>query len=294
MRQPAQRLPHVTPALLARVRAVIRILQVLSPRLAARVAFWMFLKPQRRELAQSDAAFMATARLHMIPSAADQVQVYEWGSGSRTVLIAHGWGSRASRFAPLAAALVERGWRVLALDAPGHGLSPGRSSSLPQFMAALDAVATTLGPVQALIGHSLGALAIVCARSGRAPDWFSSLRKVVLISMPSGAPFLVEAFHGMCGIKPATAHRLQDLFKRRFGCNPEFFIAAPAAAMALLPTLVVHDRGDDIVPFSHGEELLPAIGNARLLTTEGLGHSALTRDSATMLAIGEFLDEDVS
>jgi pimeloyl-ACP methyl ester carboxylesterase len=236
---------------------------------------------------------MATARLHMIPSGADRVQVYEWGSGSRTVLIAHGWGSRAARFAPLAEVLVARGWRVLALDAPGHGLSPGRSSSLPQFMAALDAVATTLGPVQALIGHSLGALAIVCARTGSAPAWFSSLRKVVLISMPSGAPFLVEAFHGMFGIQPATAHRLQHLFRRRFGSNPEFFIAAPGAATGQLATLVVHDRGDDIVPFTHGEELLPAIGNARLLTTEGLGHSALTRDAATMLAIGEFLDEGV-
>lgn len=270
---------------------MIRLLQVLSPRLAARVAFWMFLKPQRRELAQSDAAFMATARLHLIPSAADQVQVYEWGTGSRTVLIAHGWGSRASRFAPLAAALVARGWRVLALDAPGHGLSPGRSSSLPQFMAALDAVATTLGPVHALIGHSLGALAIVCARSGMAPAWFSSLRKVVLISMPSGAPFLVEAFHGMFGIRPATASQLQELFRRRFGTGPAFFVAKPDSAISELPTLVVHDRGDDVVPFAHGEELLPALRNARLLTTEGLGHSALTRDAATMIAIGEFLDE---
>ena len=291
MRQPAQRLPPVTPVLLARARTLIRLLQAISPRLAARVAFWIFLKPQRRELASADATFMATAKLHVIPSSTDRVQVYEWGSGSRTVLIAHGWGSRASRFAPLAAALVARGWRVLALDAPGHGLSPGRSSSLPQFMAALDAVAVALGPVQALIGHSLGALAIVCARSSSAPSWFSALRKVVLISMPSGAPFLVEAFHGMFGIQPATASHLQKLFRRRFGTGPKFFVAAPAAAISHVPTLVIHDRSDDIVPFAHGEELLPALGNARLLTTEGLGHSALTRDNATMLAIGEFLDE---
>jgi pimeloyl-ACP methyl ester carboxylesterase len=293
MRQPAQRLPHVTPVLLARMRALLRLLQAASPRLAARVAFWLFLKPQRRELAPSDATFMATARLHEIAAAADRVRVYEWGSGARTVLITHGWGSRASRFAPLAATLVERGWRVLALDAPGHGLSPGRRSSLPQFMAALDAVATRLGPVQALIGHSLGALATVCARSGSAPAWFSSLQKLVLISMPSGAPFLVEAFHGMFGIKPATAGRLQELFRRRFGTGPAFFVAKPDSAARQLPTLVVHDRHDDIVPFAQSEALLLKLGNARLLTTEGLGHSALTRDAATMLAIGEFLDEGV-
>jgi pimeloyl-ACP methyl ester carboxylesterase len=293
MRQSAQRLPHVTPALLARVSAVIRILQALSPRLAARLAFWMFLKPQRRALAQSDSAFMAGARLHGIRVGDDRVQVYEWGAGTRTVLIVHGWGSRAARFAPLAAMLVERGWRVLALDAPGHGLSPGRSSSLPQFMAAMDAVVKSVGPVHALIGHSLGALAIVCARSGSTPDWFGALQKVVLVSMPSGAPFLVQAFHGMFGIKPATANHLQELFRRRFGSDPAFFIAAPDAAISRLPTLVVHDREDDIVPFAHGQALLPAFRNARLLTTQGLGHSALTRDTGTMLAISDFLNEGV-
>jgi pimeloyl-ACP methyl ester carboxylesterase len=291
MRQPAQRLPHVTPALLARITVVMRIVQALSPRLAARLAFWMFLRPQRRELALSDSPFMAMARLHVIRTAGDRVQVYEWGAGTRTALIVHGWGSRAARFAPLAAVLAERGWRVLALDAPGHGLSPGRSSSLPQFMAAMDAVVRSLGPVHALIGHSLGALAIACARSGTAPEWFGALQKVVLISMPSGAPFLVQAFHGMFGIKPATASRLQELFRRRFGSDPAFFMASPDAALTRLPALVVHDRGDDIVPFAHGQELLPAFPNARLLTTEGLGHSALTRDPGTMQAISDFLDE---
>jgi pimeloyl-ACP methyl ester carboxylesterase len=274
--------------------AVLRLLQATSPRLAARAAFWLFLKPQRRELAQSDATFMASARTHLLQAGADQVQVYEWGSGPRTALVLHGWGSRAARFAPLAAALVARGWRVLALDAPGHGLSPGRSSSLPQFIAAMDAVAENLGPVQALIGHSLGALAMVCARSGATPAWPDALQKAVLVSMPSGAPFLIQAFHRMFGIGAAADGHMQELFRRRFATEPAFFIAKPDSVMRRLSTLVVHDRNDDVVPYAHGEAILAALGNARLLTTEGLGHSALTRDAATIQAIGDFLDGDGS
>jgi pimeloyl-ACP methyl ester carboxylesterase len=293
MTQPAQRLPHVTQASLARIHALLRVLQRWSPRLAARAAFCLFLKPQRRDLAQSDIAFMAAARVHRVRVGADQVRVYEWGSGSRTALIAHGWGSRASRFAPLASVLVARGWRVLAWDAPGHGLSPGHRSSLPQFMAALDAAASQLGPVQAVIGHSLGALAIVCARPDKAPAWFGALQKVVLISMPSGAPFLIQAFHGMFGIGAATDRYFQARFRRRFGTEPAFFTARPDDALRRLPVLVVHDRADDIVPFAHGESALSTLGNARLLATEGLGHSALTRDTATIQSIGEFLDEAV-
>jgi pimeloyl-ACP methyl ester carboxylesterase len=293
MTQPAPRLPNLTPTHLARATTLLRLLQKLSPRLAARVAFWLFLRPQRRDIAHSDVAFMGTAKMHLLRIGNDRVQVYEWGSGTRTVLIAHGWSSRAARFAPLAAALAARGWRVLAFDAPGHGHSAGRSSSLLQFMSTMDVIATKLGPVQALIGHSLGALAIAGARQGEAPPWLSSVQKVVLLSLPSGVPFLVDAFHRMFSIGTATSVHLHGHFKRRFG-DPATFVAKPAAAIRQLPTLIVHDRNDDIVPFAHGEALLPELTKARLLATEGLGHSALTRDAATIVAIAAFLDEDIA
>jgi len=148
--------------------------------------------------------------------------------------------------------------------------------------------------VQALIGHSLGALAIVCARPHKAPAWFGALQKVVLISVPSGAPFLIQAFHRMFGIGAATDRYFQACFRRRFGTEPASFTARPDDALRRLPVLVVHDREDDIVPFEHGEAVLTTLGNARLLATEGLGHSALTRDSATIHSIGEFLDRTVA
>ncbi len=289
MSQPAQRLPHVSPARLARLKSLLRLLQSLSPNLASRLAFKLFLEPPRRELADSDAAFMASAKLHLLPVGKDQVQVYEWGTGSRTVLIVHGWGSRASRFAPLASALMKRGWRVLALDAPAHGRSPGRRSSLPQFTASLDAVASQLGPVQALMGHSLGALAIACQRA-ETPAWFTSLRRLVLISMPADAAFLVDSFQRMLGIDAATASQMQSLFRQRFAAVPESFTARHASPPLQLATLLVHDQRDDIVPYSHAVELGAQLAQARLLTTEGLGHSALTRDAATIQAMGDFLD----
>jgi len=288
MATPAQRLPHISPARLARLKALFRVLQALSPALAARLAFFLFLRPARRELRPDDAAVMATAKTHLLHAGSDPVHVYEWGEGPRTVLIVHGWGSRAARFAPMAAALAAQGWRVLAMDAPAHGLSSGRSSSLPQFMRALDTVATQLGPVQAVIGHSLGALAIACRREQERPAWFSGLRRVVLISMPAGAPFLVDSFLQMLGIGDATSRLLLARFKRRFGSGPDSFTAAPASLQ--LPTLLVHDQGDDIVPFAHSMQWLPPLTDRRLLATADLGHSALTRDAATIRAIAEFLD----
>jgi pimeloyl-ACP methyl ester carboxylesterase len=121
----------------------------------------LFLTPVRRKLNPADEAEMYRARHHFLRCASgDPIHVYEWGEGPRTALILHGWGSHAARFTTMVRALTDRGWRVLAPDAPGHGESHGSTSSLPQFIGALDAVIEQLGPVQALVGHSMGSLAI--------------------------------------------------------------------------------------------------------------------------------------
>src|SRR5690606_10608701 len=184
----APRVPHIAPEHLGKLRRLFACLQAISPALAARVAFRMFLRTFRRPVAAEDRAALDRARRHQLMAGPDPMTVYEWGDGERTVIILHGWGSGAARFTRLAEALQARGWRVLVPDAPGHGASPGRSSSLPQFIVALDAIVARFGPPQALVGHSLGALGIAHRHAAGLPDWADQLESVVLISMPSGAP----------------------------------------------------------------------------------------------------------
>lgn len=265
-------------------------LQAVSPALAARVAFHMFLRTFRRPLLPEDRAALGRATRHRLMAGPDPMTVYEWGAGERTVIILHGWGSGAARFTRLAEALQAQGWRVLVPDAPGHGASPGRSSSLPQFIVGLDAIAAHFGPPRALIGHSLGALGIAHRHAAGAPDWARQLESVVLISMPSGAPFLLDVFVTALGIRAPAQRRLVGLFERRFAAGVEAFTALPAALGIGARLLVVHDTGDDIVPYSHSESLLRDIPGATIFTTRELGHSALTRDAATIGEIVRFLD----
>eukprot|EP01031_Cornospumella_fuschlensis_P044224 gene44224-54076_t len=51
------------------------------------------------------------------------------------------------------------------------------------------------------------------------------------------------------------------------------------------PTLVVHDRGDRINPFADGTAFADTIPGARLLATEGLGHTRLLRDALVAHAV---------
>jgi pimeloyl-ACP methyl ester carboxylesterase len=232
---------------------------------------------------------LARATSQLLASTAGSIRVHEWAGNGPTAFILHGWGSSAARFAPLAQALHARGWRVLAFDAPGHGGSSGRSSSLPQFMAGLDAVIAHHGRPQALVGHSLGALAIACRHAGGAPDWASELRAVALVSMPSGADYLIRKYVEALGIAADTVHLLLARFRERFQAEPRDYASMPGAGRIMARLLLVHDRDDDIAPHAHSAELAAQLPAARFITTVDQGHSKLTREASTIALIADFI-----
>lgn len=288
----SMRMPHVSMETLRRLRRGLALLQRISPSLAARVALRLFLTPSRRALNRSDAQELSRARRHELQAGGRRFIVHEWGSGDRTAVILHGWGSHAARFATLARPLQAQGWRVLAIDAPGHGDSGGGKSSLPEFIAALESTVAEFGPPQLLIGHSLGALAIAM-RLGkpdvvRTPAESARLRGAVLIAMPDGAPFLLDRFIAMMELGEPTVRLLHERFTARFGQPPESFTVQSVATRIRLPVLVIHDVEDDIVPLSQARSLQAAIPGAQLLVTHDQGHSGMLRDRETITAIINF------
>ena len=105
-------------------------------------------------------AFLQNARM---------LATHEWHpsdttSPVRTVVLVHGvtgWHRTWWRVGP---ALAARGWRAVAVDQRGHGRSPRIDgyTTVPALAADLAGVIERIGaPVDALIGHSLGAA--VCA-----------------------------------------------------------------------------------------------------------------------------------
>jgi len=119
------------------------------------------------------------------------LSTHEWaptgadaGAAAPVAVLVHGitgWWRTWWRIGP---ALAERGWRVIAVDLRGHGTSPPidglatAESLATDIGATLDALG--VGPVDALIGHSLGA-AVAMELLHRNPD---VARRVVLEDPP--------------------------------------------------------------------------------------------------------------
>ena len=58
--------------------------------------------------------------------------------------------------------------------------------------------------------------------------------------------------------------------------------------------LVIHDRDDREVPFTHGERLAAAWCNAALHATTGLGHRRILRDEAVIAEVVAFAADGVA
>jgi len=207
-----------------------------------------------------------------------------WGSDGPAVLAAHGWRGRPTQFGRLAAALVPAGLRLVALDSPGHGRSPGRRAT-PRLVAdALLQAAAALGDVRALVGHSLGGAAAAIALEFGLPA-----RRLVLLGAPSRPSRMISGFADRVGL-PRRARQALD---RRFDAHAGRPVQELDVVALRLPpdveALVVHDRDDDVIPVGEAQRLEAAWPSARFLYTRGLGHRDILADPAVVQAVAAFL-----
>lgn len=269
------------------LRLGFRIFGPLAPERAARLAERLFTRPPQHPLRPHEEAFLDTGEAFMVPHEGQNLACWSWGSGP-VVLLMHGWGSRAGRFRLFVPHLLQQGFRAVAFDGPGHGRTGGDSASLPQFAAALAAVAGVAGPVNALIGHSLGGAAALFAMGRLVPPV-----PAVLISAPSDPVVFWRRFVRHLAIPRPVRDRLQEKLERRFGITWSDLNLIPVAAALPTPLLVIHDEGDEDVPPENGRAIAGAAPRGSFVLTEGLGHRAIMRDANVVRLAVAFIVEQV-
>lgn len=133
------------------MRALFRLLEHTAPALGARWAerIW-FTLPRRREPAGPGVAELPAGMPFAVDVDGHRVVGESWGTGP-VVYLVHGWAGHRGQLTAFVPPLMANGYRVVAFDAPSHGASAAgafgpRSSSIPEFTAALTAVATAHGP----------------------------------------------------------------------------------------------------------------------------------------------------
>ena len=265
-----------TPGL---IRNAGRYLSPILPTASARLAETLATHPRgRARLSDPHGAETVTLRFGL--------KAQRWGNTGPVVLALHGWEGGPHQFWAIGNGLAGRGLQVFALTGPGHGNGPDRIAHPGLFADAVQEAAAELGPLHALIGHSMGAGAVLLAQA----DGLRVERSVCLAG-PAGYRGVLERIAKQLGLASDSRARFLQRMENRTGLPLDETHPSRILGRINSRLLIVHDHDDPVVPFADAEEIVRHGGDrAALMATRGLGHGRLLKDGAVVDAIGQFLD----
>ncbi len=266
------------------LRRTITTLCERAPGVMARLAGGLFLRPMGRSRRRGRAE-LEKAEHFLFHSRGKALSAWMWGQGP-LVLLAHGWAGRGGQMAPLGQALAQAGFRAIVFDAPGHGRSPGATSSLPEMAWAIHDLGRRMGPVHGLVAHSLGS-----AAASHALYQGLQVEKVVYMAPVADITYLAHLYMEKIGFTREVLKRMQAWTERRFGTLWAQFEGRKLAPSLGHPLLLFHDRADRQVPWEQGRALAAAWPEAELVSTRGRGHLGILRDPAVIERTVEFLGQ---
>ncbi len=217
------------------------------------------------------------------------------GSGEPLVLL-HGFGSCAKGWGPIAGELSKR-YRVIALDARGHGSSTNPSGRFTHAQAAEDvrALLDRLGIAKArAIGFSSGGMTLLHLAT-RYPDRLSKMvvigatthfgdqARAIMTSVASeGLPPPIMAMFEQCAARgPAQARDLVRQFGEFRNSRDDMNFSAVRLATIKASTLIVHGDRDEFFPVSIPVAMYEAIPGSALWIVPKGDHSPTAGASET-------------
>ncbi len=264
--------------------SILKLLSAVDPASAARWInhrFW--LRPRRFARSSRELEILKGADARLRDYDGKHIATFQWGSGP-TVLLVHGWNGRGSQFSEFVVPLVEKGFRVLTFDAPGHGYSKGSQTDFPEIAGLVRRLATAFGPLHGMVCHSAG-----CVSSLLACQEHCSVKRIACISPFASLDTPLRGLHRQLKLPPIVVSRHRQLLEALYGPNLyETYSPASIVTDLEVPGLVIHDDNDREVPAAEGEALARAWG-ARFVNTQSLGHYRVLRDRHVVDLVVNFI-----
>jgi pimeloyl-ACP methyl ester carboxylesterase len=270
------------------VRMTMKGIDRVSPALAARITYALISSPPRYRANAAEVVLRASAQKWRLPFKDGWLQCYRWGEGP-VCLFVHCWGGRGTQAQTMIRHLTLAGMSVVSFDHPAHGASSGKSAEMVRMSAAVAAVIRDTGPVETLIGHSLGVAAAAIALRDHELD----VQRLVSISSLTHCLWFTEVIGDYLGISATTVARARLLVDRSYAqpVGWEQLSVVDMLASLAMPILLIHDCDDREIPFEHGMKISQAIPQAQFLATTGLGHRRVLKDQSVIDLVAQFADQ---
>lgn len=246
----------------------INSLHYLNAKFAANTAYTLFSVP-RDGVLKSLPTFLGSSSMKKLSLNQHHIQTYEWHGEKETILLIHGWESNANRWQGVIQYLKKLNYRIIALDAPGQGLSSGKELNAVLYSRFVNEVSNHFKP-DFLIGHSLGGMTMLYYLSSYKPNF---IKKAVSLGAPNRFLRITENYKKLISLSNKSYQEFLKEFTKRFSINPTNFNSSSFIENITIPLGIIHDKDDKIVPYSDAIEILKKHPKMPHYTTHNLGHS---------------------
>ena len=268
-------------------RTKFRILSAVSKKKAAEIAFELFCTPQFRYKKPLTKNFSDAERLHFNIHG-ETVRGYRWNKGgSKKVLIAHGFNSSVTSFDRYVLPLMQKGYEVLAFDAPAHGRSTGKTINAVIYADMILAINEKFGPIKSFMAHSFGGLGVTLALETIPHD---ESYRLVLIAPATESKSAIDFFFSFMKLSEAVRKEFDELIINMRQKPAEWYSVSRVVKNIQAKVLWFHDKMDDITPWQDAKTVMEQnYPHIDFVVTNGLGHKKIFRNNEVVQSIVDFL-----
>lgn len=261
------------------------IISIIFPKLAAKIALRFFATPTRIPRPLSEMEAYEKAEKFFLTN---KIAAFRWGNkNDPVVLLIHGWNGRGTQISAFYKKLVEKKFQVIALDGPGHGISPGKMTNPSHYAQFITDAQKELAPegAHAIIAHSFGGgCAVLAASRGL------KTKGLVLIASPAFYDKVVDYFARNFGLKNKAIDYFVKEVEAFAQIHPKELNIGNIGSKLNLPALIIHDQDDNAVHFSSAQAICNSWPLAKLIASQGLGHRRILKDPNIIGHVVEFIN----
>lgn len=214
------------------------------------------------------------------------LSVETWGLGPQ-VLLVHGWGFNRTSLSLFVKPLVSRHFRVIAFDMPAHGGSSGTRTSPLEMSEAIAFVAEHVGPVYAIVAHSIGVSAAIMAMA-RGLEFARS----VFVAAPADPGTYYTRLSKSFGLQEKFGHELKSEVEHLTRVKSEDLSIPSKARLIKSEVLFISSRSDNVVPVDDARLNAEAFSSAQVRVVDGVGHLRILFDSTVIREAVDFICSD--
>lgn len=267
------------------IKKLIAAISYINPMLGADIGLNAFFTPLNRRKRVD--VFPKGTRTEGRIIQGKKVTIYKYGTSKRKVLLVHGWEGAATDFSHFFEPLVQNDYQVVAIDLPGHGLSPKSKLNAVLTGEIIKELEIKNGPYSAIIAHSFGAFS-----TGYALSKFKELESIPFVSVgsPNKLTSIISNFIKLAGFSKLQGDYIFSKIEKDLDIRAEEFEQGKFLRTHDGPVLVVHDKDDKQVSFKVIDEIKNESIYLKYLLTEGLGHNRILKDDETIRYVLKFLN----